>query len=172
MSTNSSPSYHIIQHDPVEQLQLLMRKQAEQLVALQAQLKAGKKRRGSSKAWHRLQLEIAKPLLFDRDIGKMVGFVTVCKVYIRIRIRKKTVEEQIQQILIYVQRELANVWKKNILEYMELEDCEFTLARELLVALKILQIQALRVGQVKEPCIGLTQENSIENSVQDGLPYI
>ena len=55
---------------------------------------------------------------------------------------------------------------------MELEDCEFTLARELLVALKILQIQALRVGQVKEPCIGLTQENSIENSVQDGLPYI
>jgi len=37
---------------------------------------------------------------------------------------------------------------------------------------KLLQIQALRVGQVKEPCIGLTQENSIENSVQDSLPYI
>jgi len=36
----------------------------------------------------------------------------------------------------------------------------------------VLQTQALRVGQVKEPCIGLTQENSIENSVQDGLPYI
>ena len=36
----------------------------------------------------------------------------------------------------------------------------------------MLQTQAFRVGQVKEPCIGLTQENSIENSVQDGLPYI
>jgi len=36
----------------------------------------------------------------------------------------------------------------------------------------MLQTQALRVGQVKEPCIGLTQENSIENSVQDSLPYI
>ena len=36
----------------------------------------------------------------------------------------------------------------------------------------MLQTQALRVGQVKEPCIGLTQENSIENSVQNGLPYI
>ena len=36
----------------------------------------------------------------------------------------------------------------------------------------MLQTQALRVGQVKEPCIGLTQENSIENSVQDCLPYI
>jgi len=30
----------------------------------------------------------------------------------------------------------------------------------------------LRVGQRIEPCIGLTQENSIENSVQDCLPYI
>ena len=24
----------------------------------------------------------------------------------------------------------------------------------------------------EEPCIGFTQENSIESSVQDGLPYI
>jgi len=37
---------------------------------------------------------------------------------------------------------------------------------------EVLQTQALRVGQVKKPCIGLIQENSIENSVQDGLPYI
>ena len=36
----------------------------------------------------------------------------------------------------------------------------------------LLQTQTLRVGQVKEPCIGLTQENSIESSVQDSLPYI
>ena len=36
----------------------------------------------------------------------------------------------------------------------------------------MLQIKDLRVGQWKEPCIGLTQENSIENSVQDCLPYI
>jgi len=36
----------------------------------------------------------------------------------------------------------------------------------------MLRIKDLRVGQWKEPCIGLTQENSIENSVQDCLPYI
>jgi len=29
----------------------------------------------------------------------------------------------------------------------------------------LLQTQVLRVEQVNEPCIGLTQENSIENSV-------
>jgi len=36
----------------------------------------------------------------------------------------------------------------------------------------VLQIKDLRVGQWKESCIRLTQENSIENSVQDCLPYI
>ena len=30
----------------------------------------------------------------------------------------------------------------------------------------------LRVGQWIESCIGLIQENSIESSVQDSLPYI
>jgi len=36
----------------------------------------------------------------------------------------------------------------------------------------VLQTKVLRVEQVNEPCIGLTQENSIENSVQDSLSYI
>jgi len=36
----------------------------------------------------------------------------------------------------------------------------------------VLQLKDLRVGRWEEPCIGLTQENLIENSVQDGLPYI
>ena len=36
----------------------------------------------------------------------------------------------------------------------------------------VLQLKDLRIGQWKEPCIGLTQENSIKNSVQDGLSYI
>ena len=38
--------------------------------------------------------------------------------------------------------------------------------------LMMLQTQALSVGQVKEPCIGSAQENSIEDSVQESLPYI
>jgi len=36
----------------------------------------------------------------------------------------------------------------------------------------MLRLKDLRVGQWIEPYIGLTQENSIENSVQDCLPYI
>jgi len=37
---------------------------------------------------------------------------------------------------------------------------------------ELLQSQDLRVGQVKKPYIGLIQENLIESSVQDSLPYI
>jgi len=37
---------------------------------------------------------------------------------------------------------------------------------------QLLQSQDLRVSQVKKPCIRLIQENLIENSVQDCLPYI
>ena len=36
----------------------------------------------------------------------------------------------------------------------------------------MLQLKDLRVSQKEESCIVLTQENSIENSVQDCLPYI
>ena len=36
----------------------------------------------------------------------------------------------------------------------------------------MLQLRNLSVGLGEEPCIGFTQENLIENSVQDGLPYI
>jgi len=38
--------------------------------------------------------------------------------------------------------------------------------------LLLLQTQVLSVEQVDKPYIGLIQGNSIENSVQDCLPYI
>ena len=36
----------------------------------------------------------------------------------------------------------------------------------------MLQLKDLRIGQWEEPCIGLIQENSIENSIQKHLSYI
>ena len=36
----------------------------------------------------------------------------------------------------------------------------------------MLQTQDLRVDQEKEPCIGFTQENSIESSIQECLSFI
>ena len=66
----------------------------------------------------------------------MAGFVIVCKLYIRMRIKEEIVEEQIQWILMYVQKVLTNVWKKNILIDLKSEDWEFLLVEDLLVTLK------------------------------------
>ena len=39
------------------------------------------------------QPEMAKPLLFDEDLERVVEFVTVCKLYIRMGMREEIVEE-------------------------------------------------------------------------------
>jgi len=39
--------------------------------------------------------EVARPQVFDGISSKILGFVMVCKLYIRIKIRKAAVEEQI-----------------------------------------------------------------------------
>ena len=43
--------------------------------------------------------EVAKPQVFDGMVGKMSEFITVYKLFLRMRIREDAVEEQIQWIL-------------------------------------------------------------------------
>jgi len=44
---------------------------------------------------HGFQLEVVKPLLFNGDSEKIVVFVMAYKLYIRIRTREESVEEQV-----------------------------------------------------------------------------
>ena len=52
------------------------------------------------------------------------------------RMREESVEEQVQCILTYVQEELVNIQKKNILEDLEVKEIEFVTTRKFLVELK------------------------------------
>ena len=62
------------------------------------------------------QGEIAKPLLFDREREKVMGFINTCHLYISMRMKGSSEEEKILWVLTYVQGGVAEVWKKNILE--------------------------------------------------------
>ena len=47
-------------------------------------------------------MEVAKPAIFNGEAGKVGGFVTTCRLYLRIKMREATVEEQVFWILSHV----------------------------------------------------------------------
>ena len=41
-------------------------------------------------------MEVAKPAIFNGEVGKVGGFITACRLYIRMKLRGMLVEEQVQ----------------------------------------------------------------------------
>ena len=49
-----------------------------------------------------LHIEVAKPAIFNGEAGKVGGFVTTCRLYLRIKMREVIVEKQVFWILSHV----------------------------------------------------------------------
>jgi len=121
----------------------IIRQQQEQLAAMQAQIQAllaaqggvgvGGIATGSNIGFH---MEVAKPAIFNGEAGRVGGFITACRLYIKMRLRGNTVEEQIQWVLTYVQGGSADVWKENVMEELEAGEVEYELVEEFFTSLK------------------------------------
>jgi len=81
-------------------------------------------------------MEVAKPAIFSGEAGKVGGFVTACRLYLRMKMREATVEEQVQWVLSYVQGGSADIWKENIMEELEAGEIEYETIEEFLTSIK------------------------------------
>ena len=62
--------------------------------------------------------------------------MTACRLYLRMKMREATVEEQVFWVLSHVQGGSADVWKENVLEDLESGEMEYETAEEFLTTLK------------------------------------
>jgi len=79
---------------------------------------------------------MAKPAIFNGEAGKVGGFIMACRLFLRMKMKRNTVEEQVQWVLSYIQRESADVWKENVMEEIEAEEVEYESVKEFLTSLK------------------------------------
>jgi len=92
--------------------------------------------RGTAEVNRGYQMEVAKPAIFSGEAGKVGGFITACRLYLRMKMRETTVEEQVQWVLSYVQGGSADVWKENVMEELEAGEIEHETVEEFLISLR------------------------------------
>jgi len=81
-------------------------------------------------------MEMAKPAIFNREAEKVGGFVIAYRLYLRMKMKEATVEEQVQWVLSYVQKGSVDIWKENIMKELETGEMEYETVEKFLTALK------------------------------------
>jgi len=119
----------------------IIQQQQEQLAAMQAQIQAllaagGGGTGGAMGSNAGPSMEVAKLAIFNGEAGRVGGFITACRLYIKMKLKGNTVEEQIQWVLTYVQGGSADVWKENVMEELESGEMEYETAEEFFTDLR------------------------------------
>jgi len=110
-----------------------MQAQIQALLAAQEGVGAGGGATGSNAGPH---IEVAKPAIFNGEVGKVGGFITACRLFVRMKLRGTSVEEQVQWVLSYVQGGSADIWKENVMEELKAGEVEYESVEEFLTSLR------------------------------------
>ena len=70
-----------------------MQVQIQALLAAQGGAGAAGETIGSNMGSH---MEVAKPAIFNGEAAKVRGFIMACRLFVRMKLRGRTVEEQVQ----------------------------------------------------------------------------
>ena len=89
-------------------LHKIIRQQQEQ-VQIQVLLARGTGEQEGRKEERGRGGKVAKSQIFDGSLAKVKGFISACKLYIKMIMREEMVEGQVQWILSYVQKGTADV---------------------------------------------------------------
>ena len=81
-------------------------------------------------------MKVAKLAIFNGETGKVGGFIMAYRLFLRMKLRGSTAEEQVQWVLSYVQGGLADVWKENVMEELEAGEIKYENIEEFLTSLK------------------------------------
>ena len=124
-------------------LQEIIRQQQEQMAVMQVQIQAllatqeGAGARGEATGSNMgSHMEVAKLAIFNGEAGKVGGFITACRLYLRMKLRGTMVEEQVQWVLSYVQGGSADVWKENMMDELESGEMEYEMVEDFLTSLR------------------------------------
>jgi len=123
--------------------QEIIRQQQVQMAVMQVQIQAllvqaggAEGERGTTGPNMGSHMEVAKLAIFNGEAVRVEGFITAYRLYIKMKLKGSTVEEQVQWVLTYVQGGSADVWKENIMEELESGEVEYELVEEFLTCLK------------------------------------
>ena len=92
--------------------------------------------RGDNEIQYGISYEDSKTNYLQQRSSKSGGFIIACRLFLRMKLRGSTVEEQVQWVLSYVQGGSVDVWKENVMEELEAGEVEYETVEEFLTSLR------------------------------------
>jgi len=82
------------------------------------------------------QVEVAKPPIYRGKIEKVSAFINAAYLYLSMKMTGETEATKIAWILFYVQEEVAEMWKNNLLDELSKGESEVEIVEELFKKIK------------------------------------